>query len=278
MLEALRLTRVERVDSIGLRSALSEPPREMWEHDGLCSCGKRTYLFSRCSTCIAREAEEDFARAAESSIEAKEEEENDDLRLEVAGMLAAVEKPSGGLFIPEELVRKWGSGGLIDRLRSSAAVQSVETQFGMLAAHLWKKNKGFRNLGKPCPDFPYRTVWIVMHDGEVVQGHQCCKEETATKLTVEWALEQVHWHNHTSLITEVCERVWENRSAENFPLAFGGFCGFWGRTLELKVGMMAREVSLSRVGSLSETEACEYVFRKLIPGTGARSAWVGRSR
>ena len=220
MLEALRLTRVERVDSVGLRSALSEPPREMWEHEGLCSCGKRTYLFSRCPTCIAREAEEDFARAVESSVEAKEEEENDDLRLEVAGMLAAVEKPSGGLFIPEELVRKWGSGGLIDRLRSSAAVQSVETQFGMLAARLWKKTKGFRNLGKPCQDFPYRTVWIVMHDGEVVQGHQCCKEETATKVTMEWALEQVHWHNHTSLITEVCERVWENRSAENLPPSF----------------------------------------------------------
>ncbi|CAK9002134.1 Retrovirus-related Pol polyprotein from transposon 412 [Includes: Protease [Durusdinium trenchii] len=220
MLEALRLTRVERVDSVGLRSALSEPPREMWEHEGLCSCGKRTYLFSRCPTCIAREAEEDFARAVESSVEAKEEEENDDLRLEVAGMLAAVEKPSGGLFIPEELVRKWGSGGLIDRLRSSAAVQSVETQFGMLAARLWKKTQGFRNLGKPCQDFPYRTVWIVMHDGEVVQGHQCCKEETATKVTMEWALEQVHWHNHTSLITEVCERVWENRSAENLPPSF----------------------------------------------------------
>ena len=44
---------------------LSEPSREMWDHDGLCACGKRTYLFSRCPSCIEQEALDTAVEIAE---------------------------------------------------------------------------------------------------------------------------------------------------------------------------------------------------------------------
>ena len=44
---------------------LAEPSREMWDHDGLCACGKRTYLFSRCPACIEQEALDTAVEIAE---------------------------------------------------------------------------------------------------------------------------------------------------------------------------------------------------------------------
>ena len=37
----------------------------MWDHDGLCACGKRTYLFSRCPSCIEQEALDTAVEIAE---------------------------------------------------------------------------------------------------------------------------------------------------------------------------------------------------------------------
>ena len=35
-----------------------EPPQLMWEHSGKCLCGKRSYLFSQCRSCLEEEARE----------------------------------------------------------------------------------------------------------------------------------------------------------------------------------------------------------------------------
>ena len=48
VLRCLRLDGSKGIEESSIRGMLSEPSREMWDHDGLCSCGKRTYLFSRC--------------------------------------------------------------------------------------------------------------------------------------------------------------------------------------------------------------------------------------
>ena len=56
VLRLLRLDPSKGIEEASVRGMLAEPSREMWDHDGLCACGKRTYLFSRCPACIEQEA------------------------------------------------------------------------------------------------------------------------------------------------------------------------------------------------------------------------------
>ena len=42
----------------------------MWEHGGVCQCGKRTYVFGQCTRCIREEAQD----ALKSALEAVSDE------------------------------------------------------------------------------------------------------------------------------------------------------------------------------------------------------------
>ena len=44
-----------------------QPEELMFGHDGMCQCGKRTYLFSRCPSRLIKEAAEDSEHAAEET-------------------------------------------------------------------------------------------------------------------------------------------------------------------------------------------------------------------
>ena len=39
----------------------------MWEHNGVCSCGERTFLFSQCRKCLEMEAQNRQVEAAEAA-------------------------------------------------------------------------------------------------------------------------------------------------------------------------------------------------------------------
>ena len=85
MFEALRLEKVTSIAAVGIRGMLAEPARDVWEHDGLCSCGKKTYLFSRCPACIEKEAQEEVVEMqerAEAAAEDRDVEDDLDLALE----------------------------------------------------------------------------------------------------------------------------------------------------------------------------------------------------
>ena len=56
VLKVLRLGGARSIEDAAIRSMLDEPSREVWDHDGVCACGKKTYLFSRCPNCIQAEA------------------------------------------------------------------------------------------------------------------------------------------------------------------------------------------------------------------------------
>ena len=49
----------------------------MWEHNGVCHCGRRTYLLSQCLRCLKEELlerqEEELNRQDEASLEPKEQ-------------------------------------------------------------------------------------------------------------------------------------------------------------------------------------------------------------
>ena len=71
---------------------LDEPSRELWDHDGTCVCGKRTYLFSRCPSCIEQEALDtavEISERAEPEAAADLDQESQEVSLEVGALVAA---------------------------------------------------------------------------------------------------------------------------------------------------------------------------------------------
>ena len=88
---------MEKVTSIaaavGIRGMFAEPARDVWEHDGLCSCGKKTYLVSRCPACIEKEAQDEVVEMqerAEAAAEDRDLEDDLDLALEVGALVVAI--------------------------------------------------------------------------------------------------------------------------------------------------------------------------------------------
>ncbi|CAK8988949.1 unnamed protein product [Durusdinium trenchii] len=67
---------VETWDSILWKGWLEKPSKDIWEHGGLCACGRRTRLFGQCMECIAQEHSEDkLARALKEEEECVEEDQ-----------------------------------------------------------------------------------------------------------------------------------------------------------------------------------------------------------
>ena len=222
MFEVLRLNKVSSIDSVALKSMLQEPPREMWEHGGYCSCGKRTYLFSRCPACIEREAAEELESILERehAKEAEESEEND-LQVEVGAMVAATESRFEAFLVPVELLKCWASSGFQSCLGTAESNLVAETKFGRLEAVAWKKGTAQPKLEEEVEGFPFQTVWIALSQDKVVQGHQCCRREHIEKLDIRWSAPFINWHNHRHVVTNVCEKVWATREVSSLP---GVFC------------------------------------------------------
>ena len=64
---ALQVGILKDVAEVQLASLAREPGREIWEHSGKCSCGKRSsYMFARCVSCIEKESADVLRQAAEA--------------------------------------------------------------------------------------------------------------------------------------------------------------------------------------------------------------------
>ena len=86
VLKALRLDAARSIEDSSIRGMLDEPSRELWDHDGTCVCGKRTYLFSRCPSCIEQEALDtavEISERAEPEAAADLDQESQEVSLEV---------------------------------------------------------------------------------------------------------------------------------------------------------------------------------------------------
>ena len=217
LFEVLRLRRVEGLDSLSLRGLLDEPSREIWEHNGVCACGRRTYLFARCPACIEKEAVEELDGALERAHEADEPlAEADGLVVDLLAAATATEKVGGAKFIPAPVLESWGRGA-----RDAPDRATVEVKFGQLTAIRWSPGSAAVDLGKPVPGLPYRTCWVFDSSGVLLQGHQCAKEAGASrKQELEWAVPHVRWDSHRVLVTRVCESMWAQPSVERLPREF----------------------------------------------------------
>ena len=56
---------VRTLEDVPLGGSLDRSAKEMFAHEGTCPCGKRTYLFGRCPSCIKKEADEDLEQVLE---------------------------------------------------------------------------------------------------------------------------------------------------------------------------------------------------------------------
>ena len=140
VLRLLRLDPSKGIEEASVRGMLAEPSREMWDHDGLCACGKRAYLFSRCPACIEQEALDTAVEIAErEDLEVRgstdRDPESPELGVEVNGVLAARERAGGVLEILSSAVQWWAAGFLQTRLslRCSGASEAGFGRVGLIS-------------------------------------------------------------------------------------------------------------------------------------------------
>ena len=193
---------------------LSEPSREMWDHDGLCACGKRTYLFSRCPSCIEQEALDTAVEIAEREDaevrgSSDRDPESPEVGVEVNGVLAARERAGGVLEVPSSAVQSWAAGFL-----QAPRDEAVQTLFGSLRGRLWKGGSHLTlSRGTSTDQLKYITAWVV-REGVVVLGHNSSPVDTIKSgVVLSWSVEP-NWHGHRHLINAVCETLWRASGQE----------------------------------------------------------------
>ena len=73
----LALTGVEVLPDIGsvpFGALLEIPATIMWEHQGICPCGRKTYLFGQCPRCLKEEHEQRTLATVNEDLDQKPEE------------------------------------------------------------------------------------------------------------------------------------------------------------------------------------------------------------
>ena len=119
MVLALGLGALKAVADVPLCSLVQEPGREVWEHDGRCSCGKRAYLFGRCVSCIEKEAADDLLSKAAEREEEQDKSGEGELLVEELLTFVAAPKGQGGpdsCFISSDLVLRWAKSWVAELL------------------------------------------------------------------------------------------------------------------------------------------------------------------
>ena len=240
VLRSLRLDAVRSIDDASIRGMLDEPSRPLWDHEGLCICGKRTYLFSRCPACIEKEA-------VDTSVEIAEREEpepplEDDLEahevgLEVNSVLATLDRTGGLVRVRSSTIQQWAVG-----FRTTPKDAPVPTAYGMLSGKIWKKSHSMKlSLGSQHKDLskwgdvkPYWTTWVVREDGAVVAGHNCSPLNVVQgDIVVHWA-SVVNWHGHRHVVNEQCEVLWRSNGKEvALDPSFGKLIALVGRVTQV---------------------------------------------
>ena len=220
VLRSLRLDAVRSIDDASIRGMLDEPSRPLWDHEGLCICGKRTYLFSRCPACIEKEA-------VDTSVEIAEREEPEpplegdleahEVGLEVNSVLATLDRTGGLVRVRSSTIQQWAVG-----FRTTPKDAPVPTAYGMLSGKIWKKSHSTKlSLGSQHKDLskwgdvkPYWTTWVVREDGAVVAGHNCSPLNVVQgDIVVHWS-SVVNWHGHRHVVNEQCEVLWRSDGKE----------------------------------------------------------------
>ena len=77
LLAKIQVPYADALVDVMLHEFLERPPTLIWEHNGRCGCGRRTFLFAQCDKCAKEEAAERYLQAqreAEAREDANREE------------------------------------------------------------------------------------------------------------------------------------------------------------------------------------------------------------
>ena len=240
VLRSLRLDAVRSIDDASIRGMLDEPSRPLWDHEGLCICGKRTYLFSRCPACIEKEAVDisvEIAEREEPEPPLEGDLEAHEVGLEVNSVLATLDRTGGLVRVRSSTIQQWAVG-----FRTTPKDAPVPTAYGMLSGKIWKKSHSMKlSLGSQHKDLskwgdvkPYWTTWVVREDGAVVAGHNCSPLNVVQgDIVVHWS-SVVNWHGHRHVVNEQCEVLWRSNGKEvALDPSFGKLIALVGRVTQV---------------------------------------------
>eukprot|EP00969_Alexandrium_andersonii_P229392 10131293-Alexandrium_andersonii.AAC.1 len=68
LLEAAGAEQSDAWESVDWREVVEARPREVWAHDGVCACGRRTYFFAECARCLRAAASADASRSVDPAL------------------------------------------------------------------------------------------------------------------------------------------------------------------------------------------------------------------
>ncbi|CAL1170400.1 unnamed protein product [Cladocopium goreaui] len=210
--EILQLGLIKGLAEPPLASLAREPGREVWEHEGRCACGKRAYVFSRCVTCIEKEAAEEFAAAAEERENPTEEKEAEE-ELVAEDLLAIASAPCSSdelrsCIVHVSLIRKWAAGWFASN--GSEGFVELPRGLGVVAGKKWNAGQEFTLPVLPAERkaCQYGITWCVNPDASVTTVHNCAEIGRLESISPAWELHEVNWHNHLKLVFGVCTRLW----------------------------------------------------------------------
>ena len=199
VLKALCLDAARGIEDSSIRGMLDEPSRELWDHDGTCVCGKQTYLFSRCPSCIEQEALDtavEISERAEPEAAADLDQESQEVSLEVGALVAAT-FVAGGAGV--ELLGPPGMGhGLPVLSQEGPCCHSLRQSL--------RKSLGVGTDPDPQPQHvaaevadAHWTSWVVHQDGAVTPGHQGAPCWASKDAQFYWSTE-ANWHGHRQVV------------------------------------------------------------------------------
>jgi len=171
-----------RLDDVPFQEFLGTPDRLIWEHNGKCACGKKTYLFAQCVQCAKDEANERHQDAQECAD--TEEDTQPDALPEEGDTVPARTFVSN--TYQKSMQVHWVTRSLILAIAGSIAAcaldrpmpeegewAAVPSMPGLwCAVQDWAKG-GVYHFPDPPEGKPYRATWIVKPCGDVALMQQC---------------------------------------------------------------------------------------------------------
>ena len=214
---------VRSLEDVPLAGSLDRPAREMFAHEGTCPCGKRTYLFGRCPSCIKKEADEELEQVLEEDKPAANLEEalDKELEAEILAFDQVLQSKSVRWMKPSQLV-EWargsesGQGNKWFKLPGSGdSVMRI----------VWKKGQGLPKVSAR----PGCLVegWIIRSSGVVGSFIPCGKVRDGRELEsltlLPWDFEgHIRWDLHQLEVQEFCNEV-KKKGQHDFRVRKGKF-------------------------------------------------------
>ena len=165
---------VAKVTDIPFPALLEESATLMWEHNGICTCGKRTYLFSQCPKCLR----EDHALKLADDEAAKEAHELPASSTEAAKEVQPLASPAK---LPDDLIRLPVQTGAVTRdvifvtdVMVREIVQAKTWKLGRAQVKTWWHGYDLQLDKSQSKDKPFRISLAVEPNGKDVLPVQQC--------------------------------------------------------------------------------------------------------